>query len=125
MKVSILDDNVDQTTTDIVNALDTITNSLFILESVLVLTSMLITIKIERAFNRDIVWSNLFFRSGILDLCVAILCFIYRDSSPGHWFRILRVLTLARVYLEIFPYIDILTVRIEPRSNFFYVNFCN
>lgn len=101
---------IDEEVGYVINILDIITNILFIVESLLVLASIPISIKIEQAFNRKIVWSSLLSRSGIPDLCVAVLCSIYRHSLIGGWFRIIRVLTLARVFLEIFPYIDILTV---------------
>jgi hypothetical protein len=97
----------------IISSVDIAINLLFIVESLFVLMSVPISIKIERAFNREIDWTTTFFRSGVMDLIVAILCFLFRETDVGLWFRIARVLTLARVFLEVFPYIEVLTVNIN------------
>jgi len=94
----------------VVMVLDVIINALFIFESLMVMLSVPMTIKIEKAFDREIDYVSVFLSSGTVDLVVAVLCAIWRNSNVGSWLRIIRVVTLARVFLEISPYIQILLV---------------
>ena len=95
---------------DVLSSLDIVINILLILKSIALLLSIPISIKIENAFNREIDWSVLFFYSGIIDFVISIICLSLTTSVLGLWFRILRTLILARVFLEVFPYIQVLMV---------------
>ena len=88
--------------------LELILNSYLLLESLVRMFAIPIYLRVEGAFNRSVFFSNIIFESGFIDLIVCIVCFSLDVDYPGLWFRLIRFLLLSKVFLEVFPYTEIL-----------------
>jgi hypothetical protein len=90
-----------------------VTNSFVLLDAIVRLLSIPMHFRVEAAFEREIDIYDFIPRSGLLELAVSITCFALMDRGIVIWFQLLRALILASIFIEFFPFMNILITGIK------------
>jgi hypothetical protein len=89
-------------------------NSYYVVDGSFKLLSIYAYLDIAQTLNQKLTVITYLRRSGVIDIIVAVLCFILiSNSAVGRWLHLLRCALLSLFFLEQMPEIDVLMVSVS------------
>lgn len=85
-----------------------VVNVWFLINSILLMSGLLIRTKVEKAFNREMTRTEVALDIGIVGFTLDLLCLSYGISDVGLWFQVTRLFVATQFVLDLFPHIGIL-----------------